>query len=245
MGFFSIPLVMQDKITPAWNSNTIRWFILLSVGDAVNMAAFFGAMSKTTVAVAVLTHYFAPILVALFAPLVEGYRVRFAVSSAFLALVGLTLVLEPWNPARISGDVLAGALLGTLSACAYACNLFASNRLAKRIGAARTQGYHFFVSALLLAPFAFDVSWAEVSAKSLALVAAGSLIPGTFAGFIFVRSMGAIGSARAAILAYIEPLVAVVVGFVAFHETLPPIAFIGGALIILAGLVVSRSQNAT
>jgi DME family drug/metabolite transporter len=100
MGFFSIPLVMQDKITPAWNSNTIRWFILLSVGDAVNMAAFFGAMSKTTVAVAVLTHYFAPILVALFAPLVDklSRSLGALVVRRCLLSSGSRLVLEPWDP---------------------------------------------------------------------------------------------------------------------------------------------------
>lgn len=245
MGLFSIPLFSQDGVTPVWDRDAILWFAVLSVGDAVNMAAFFAAMTKTTVAVAVLTHYFAPILVALFAPIIDKQRVPGALGSALLALVGLALVLQPWDPKRVSGNVLAGALLGTLSAFAYASNIFSVRKLAMKIGAARAQGYHFFVSAVLLSPLAFTTSWSPFTFKGLGLLAIGSLITGTFAGWIFVRGMAVVGSARSAILAFIEPLVAVVVGFLAFNEELPPIALAGGAVIVGAGILVSRGQNAT
>lgn len=245
MGIFSIPLFSRDAVVPVWDRNAVMWFMVLSVGDAVNMAAFFGAMAKTTVAVAVLTHYFAPILVALFAPLIDKQRVPGAVGSALIALVGLALVLQPWDPTRVSGNVLLGAMLGTLSAFAYASNIFSVRKLAAKVGAARAQGYHFFVSAVLLSPLAFTVSWDALSGSGIARLAVGSLVTGTFAGWIFVRGMAVVGSARSAILAFIEPLVAVIVGFLAFGEELPPIALLGGALIVLAGILVSRGQNAT
>lgn len=245
MGVFSIPLFARDQVVPVWDRTTWYWFAILSLGDAINMASFFAAMSKTTVAVAVLTHYFAPILVALLAPYVDGQRVRFAVPSALLAMTGLVLVLQPWDPSHVSGDVLVGGMLGTLSACAYASNIFSVNRLATRIGAARAQGYHFFVSAVLLAPLAFLVPWDALNTHAVGILALGSLITGTWAGWIFVRGMRTVGSARSAILAYTEPLVAVVVGYLAFREELPPIALVGGALIVTAGVIVSSSQNAT
>ena len=40
--------------------------------DALNVLTFFAALSHTTVAIAVLTHYLAPILIALAAPRIDG-----------------------------------------------------------------------------------------------------------------------------------------------------------------------------
>src|SRR5678815_2603652 len=90
--------------------------------DAVNVLAFFGAMTTTTVAIAVLTHYAAPILIALAAPRVEGTRTRGALPAALVALGGLVIVLEPWRSG--SDGALLGAALGLTSAVAYMGNVF-------------------------------------------------------------------------------------------------------------------------
>ena len=48
----------------------------LGVGDALNAALFFAAMQKSSLAVAVLSHYLAPVFVALAAPRVLGETPR-------------------------------------------------------------------------------------------------------------------------------------------------------------------------
>jgi drug/metabolite transporter, DME family len=203
---------------------------------------FFAAMDRTTVAVAVLTHYFAPVLVALFAPLFDKQRVPNALFAAVLATAGLALVLRPWDPTQRGGDVLVGGLLGTVSAFAYAGNVFVIQRVAARIGVARAMGWHSLAAAVLLLPIAGSGLLA-VEPLDLLFLVSGAAVAGAFSGFIFVRGLRAIGSARAAVLAFLEPLVAVLVGWLVWGEALAPIAFLGGVLIIGAGLLVAGGSG--
>src|SRR5688572_11777811 len=67
----AFPLTLRER-PPIWNRTT--WLLLLgnTACDALNIITFFGALDYTTVAIAVLTHYLAPILIALAAPRIEG-----------------------------------------------------------------------------------------------------------------------------------------------------------------------------
>lgn len=195
-------------------------------------------MARTTVAVAVLTHYLAPVIVALATPLVEGRRVPGAVVAASLAMLGLTLVLAPWD-APLGASTGVGALLGATSAFAYAGSVFAMRRLTIRVGPMRTQGYHALVAAVLLLPFAARVELAGLRPAGLGLVALGSLVPGTLAGLLFLDGLPRVGAARASILAFCEPLVAVALGAIVFDERLSPTAALGAIAILASGVWVS------
>jgi drug/metabolite transporter (DMT)-like permease len=228
----------------SWREERARWdreALVLLVGnaafDALNVLAFFSALRVTTVAIAVLTHYFAPILIALAAPYVERTRAPGARPAAAVALVGLAIVLEPWRePAH---GALAGAALGLASAACYAGNVFVVRRLATRIGNARAISYHSALAAIVMLPIAAGARGA-VTARGLALVAAGGATVGALAGIAFTAGLRRIGSARAGVLAYAEPIVAVAVGALAFSEPVRPLAAVGGALVLAAGVHVAR-----
>jgi len=247
MGLSALPLYGRDRVVPIWTQATFGLLAINTLLDAINFMTFFGALQRTTVAVAVLTHYLAPVLIALLAPLIDRERVRGAVLAAIVAVCGLALVLEPWSPDRRAGDVLAGGLLGTTSAVAYALNVFVIRRLAARIGAARALGYHAFLAVGLVLPAALlageGSALFHASATAVLWIAAGAVIAGTLAGWIFVRGLAVIGPARAGVLAFLEPLVAVLVGWAAFGERVAPVAAIGGALILGAGIVVARAHD--
>src|SRR5690606_23849721 len=114
--------------------------------DAANLLTFFAAIDYTTVAIAVLSHYVAPIMIALAAPYVDRTPVRGVVPAAFVALAGLVIVLEPWStPAE--GAVI-GVALGVSSAVCYTGNMFVVRRLALRIGASKAMAYHSLIAAI-------------------------------------------------------------------------------------------------
>ena len=52
-----------------------------------------------------------------------------------------------------------------------------------------------------------------------------------------------IGSARTAVLTFIQPVVAVLIGAVVWGEALHPIAMLGGAWVLGAGLQVARKAR--
>jgi drug/metabolite transporter (DMT)-like permease len=57
---------------------------------------------------------------------------------------------------------------------------------------------------------------------------------------VYVRGLGVIGASRAAMLAYAEPVVAVVVGALAWGEPVGALALVGVALIVGSGVYVAK-----
>jgi drug/metabolite transporter (DMT)-like permease len=203
--------------------------------DAVNVGLLFAAMDVSTVAIAVLTHYLAPVFVALAAPLLERNRVSGAIPAALVAMAGLIAVLQPWDPARLTGSATTGALLGMGSAVAYAASIFVIRRLAPLIGSATTVSAHSALSALLLLPLAGE-ALVHLDVSAWGRLALGGAIAGAGASWLFLQGMTKIGPSRAAVLAYVEPLVAISIGALIWHEPLGVSAVLGAALIAGAGL---------
>ncbi|MEZ4247887.1 MAG: hypothetical protein R3B99_06580 [Polyangiales bacterium] len=82
-------------------------------------------------------------------------------------------MLEPWR--ELEGNVVLGAVLGFVSACAYACNVFLARRLTESIGSSRTLGLHALLAALLL-PFAGS-GFSAIEVRDLPYLAIGCLVP--------------------------------------------------------------------
>ncbi len=245
MAVISIPFMLRATKVEEWGRRT--WLLLLFNGalSGLNVLTFFAALSTTTVAVAVLTHYAAPVLVALLSPMVDRIRVRGAIAAALVATAGLALVLEPWLPERRGDAYLLGGAYGLMSACAFAANVFVARTIALRISPARAIGLHALFAGLLTLPLALPYL-DQINRDQLAILAAGAFLPGTLAGIFFLAGVTVIGAARAAILCFLEPLVAVIIGWAVFAEPLSWTAAAGGAL-ILAGAAhssIARSRVA-
>jgi drug/metabolite transporter, DME family len=236
MAVVSIPLVLREK-RAHWDRRTFGLLLGNTAFDALNVLTFFAAIQHTTVAIAVLTHYLAPILIALGAPRIDGTHSPGARPAAAAALAGLVLILEPWR--GIGPGVALGAALGLASAVCYAGNVFVVRRLAERVGAAHAMSYHSALAALVMLPFAVS-GFATVTWFDVGLLSAGAATIGAVSGVVFVVGLGRIGSARAAVLTFAEPLVAVIVGALVWHEPLRPLAIAGGALVLGAGIHVAR-----
>jgi drug/metabolite transporter, DME family len=239
MAVVAFPFTLRTA--PArWDRTTLLLLGANTLTDALNVITFFAAMTYTTVAIAVLTHYVAPILIALASPRIEGTHTRGARPAAVVALAGLVIMLEPWRAA--AEGVVIGALLGSASAVAYAANVFVVRRLAERIGPARVMSYHSALAAVVMLPFAVSglatVRWTDV-----ALLTAGSTTVGALSGIVFIAGLARIGAARSAVLTFAEPLVAVAVGVLVWHEPLRPLAILGGILVLAAGIHVARQAR--
>lgn len=239
IGVVSLPVALRGPRI-AWDRTTVGLIAAYAAFDALNVLAYFSAIRITTIEIAVLTHYLAPILVALAAPRVEGVVTPGAGVAAGVALAGLVVMLEPWHaPAE---GALPGAALGVISAVLYAGNVFTVRRIAARIGAIRALCYHALLAAAVMAPLAVP-HLHELTAARLGLLAAGAVSIGAASGVAFNVGLIRIGSARAAVLTFIEPLVAVAVGATVWDEPLSPFAVVGGALVLGAGIEVARKAR--
>ncbi len=235
----TLPFALAEP-KPVWDRRAVTWLLANTLCDVLNNVCFFAALHYRNVTIAVLAHYAAPILIALAAPYLDGVTTRGARPAALVALGGLVIVLEPWR-APAAGAVMA-AILGFGSAVFYAGTVFSVKRFAAAVGTSRAISYHSALGAVLLLPLALPQVGA-VTASGVAYLAAGAVLLGTVANSLFVRGLARIGAARTAVLTFVEPLVAVSIGAVVWHERLGPIAVAGGLLVLASGVYVARQAR--
>lgn len=223
-----------------WDRTALLLLGANAICDVLNSLFFFEAIGHTSVAIAVITHYAAPILIALVAPYIDRVETRGARPAAAIALIGLVLVLEPWH-SKVDG-ALIGAAFGFTSAVFYAANVFVVRRLATRIGTLRAISYHSLIGALITLPLALPYV-TRVTGPAFGWLAAGAILLGVGSNTLFIGGLQRIGSGRTAVLTFAEPLVAVAIGVLVWNQPFGPIAVVGGALVLAAGLHVARQAR--
>lgn len=235
----SLPVMLRGdrlRVRATWK----HWLAIgwLGVSDAGNIATFFGAYHRTSVAIAVLTHYLTPILVAVAAPLVvrerPGARTFAAVA---VASAGLVLLLEPWR-AGLGREDFIGAALGLASAVFYASNVLVNKRLTDTFSGSEVMFFHGLVTVPLLFAFVPRSEYGLVSSSALGIVLLGALGPGALSGLLFVWGLRRVAASHASVLTLLEPFVAVLLAAAVLGEGIGPIPMVGGVLIVGGALAV-------
>jgi drug/metabolite transporter (DMT)-like permease len=238
----SLPIMRRDHVEA--KARLADWLVVawLGVSDALNVLLFFAAYQRTTVAIAVLTHYLTPIFVALAAPLLVHEKLRARTFGAVaIAFVGLTLLLEPWR--RASGADLVGAALGAGSAVFYASNVLFTKRLVPVFSGSELMFFHGLVSVPLLFACVPISDYAAVSGRSLAYVLGGALGPGALGGLLFVWGLRRVPASHASVLTLLEPFVAVLLATLVLGESVGRLPILGGVLILAGAAVVVSGRS--
>lgn len=211
--------------------------VAFGVFDAAQCALYFPALTRGPVAVAALTHYLGPILVALAAPFIPGERAsRRAMVAAPLSLLGLLLVLGPPGQAPFQTAALGGASAFFGAAC-----LFAARRATRSFSPLAICSLHAVLSALLLLA-AFGGRAVPAPGAGVLRVAAGATVLAVGAGILFFRAVKHVPAPIAATVTYVEPVTAAAVGALLFGERLGALALLGAAVVVGAGVWVAFEQ---
>jgi drug/metabolite transporter (DMT)-like permease len=207
-------------------------FVLwLGVSAAGNNISFFAAYQTTTVAIAVLTHYLAPLLVALFSPVIlkEPFEPR-TVFATLTSLVGLTILLEPWRSSLRPQDLL-GAALGAFSAVCYASNVLTNKRLAREFAPSQTLFFHALVAIPLIA-LRLPPHLTLPPASSIGVLTGASVLLGAGAGTLFLSGLRHVRASHASMLTLLEPIVAVILGALVLRQRVGVFTLLGGVLVL-------------
>ncbi len=211
------------------------WLLLLSgAAMGVNWIFLFEAYKYTTVSVATLSYYFAPVLVTLACPLLFKEKmgpwqwVCFAMST-----LGLILITGLGDLSAGSSH-LTGIAFGLGAAVLYATVILLNKRITGVTGLQRTF-LQFAAAALTLLPYVLCTGGFTLHTLNAAgwinLLLVGCLHTG-LAYCLYFPSLKAIPGQEAAILSYIDPLVAVLVSVTLLGESMSLVQVLGGALIL-------------
>ncbi len=225
------------------------WLALFSVADALNLLLYFGAMQRTTVAIAVLTHYLQPIIVALASPWVmKEVRQRGTGVSALTAVIGLGLLLDPkiilggTTPTASGAQPVLGATMGAMSAVLFAAVMFSIKKLSTWFSSNQLLCLHYPGALLILYAFIPSGELNMGLVPWTILVLAG-LIPGTLGGYLFVGGVRHLRPSTAGILTLIEPIVALLVGVAFWGERPGWLALIGACIILMSAYRVLKQKD--
>jgi DME family drug/metabolite transporter len=208
---------------------------IAALTDAGNYICYFGALDRGPIALAVLTHYLAPVVVAALAPVVLREKLGWRTVAALCAsLVGLGLLVL--GDGGLPQAALPTAALGALSALFYGGNTLVTKKLFDDFEPAEVLSWHCFAAALLVA---LTAGPPPAPAAFLWSPLLGAVLLGACGASIFYAGLRWIPAQRAAVLTYLEPVVAALVGALAFGERLGPMGVAGAALILAGGIAVA------
>ncbi len=241
MAVMSLPAPLLWRQWARADGRARRALLLLGLADTGNLILYFAAVQRGPVSVAVLTHYLAPLLVALSAPLFLGERRSArALLAAPLTLGGLALVLGGRG-----GFSLDTALLGAGSALFFAAIILCSKDAARAFSPLAVTALHAPVSALgVLAVYGREALPATLG-PGVALVVLGSLVCGALGNTLFNRGLRHVPTSAAGALIYLEPLAASAVGWAVFAEALGPSGWLGAAAVLATGAWVAAERPAS
>lgn len=207
--------------------------LLLASGAAlgVNWILLFEAYKYTTVSSATLAYYFAPVIVTLVCPFLfkEKLTVRQIVCFV-MSTVGLALIIGVGE----SGGSIAGILFGLAAAVFYA-TVVILNKFIKNVEGIHRTFLQFAAAVVVLLPYVLFTGGFTLGGLSgigwVNLLVVGFVHTGV-TYLMYFSSLKELTGQQAAILSYIDPLVAVIVSVTVLGETMTIWQALGGALVL-------------
>ncbi len=216
---------------------TRRYALLLGTTLGVHWFLFFETIKLSSVVLAVLTAYLAPIAVALLGPFFLPERHS---AVALLALVpsvgGLALVAFAGGE-DVNARPLA-VLTGLGTAITYAGLVIGTKRVAARVSAAGLTFWNYTVSGLVMLPLLVSADRIAPTAGELGYLVLLGVVFTAVTGYLYVWLIRKVTAQAIGILAYLEPVSAALLAWALLGEQLTWQTALGGALVIAGGLAV-------
>ena len=204
----------------------------------VNLLSFVYALKTTTVAAALLTHYVAPVLVAVLAPLTVKDRMgRDTLVALAVAAAGLVFIFAGGLDFS-DGRGILGAASGTLSGLAYAAVILYSRALSPRNHPLKLSVVQAVLTIAVIGALIPWLGFKTPHFAQLSVIAVTSLFHSTLANVSYLKGIRSVTAQEAGVLGYFEPVLGIPLAFIFLGEVPYPIALVGGALIIGSGVSV-------
>lgn len=208
--------------------------IISGIAMAFNWILLFEAYNYTTVSVATLSYYFAPVIVTVLCPILFKEKMGVKQWLCFImSTVGIVLITGIGSFETGSNHFL-GIIFGLGAACLYA-TVIILNKFTKGVDGIHRTFIQFIAAIVALCPYVLFTSGINVlslDTKGIVLLLIVGLVHTGITYCMYFTSLKDLPGQKAAILSYIDPLVAVLCSVVILHEAITVMQIIGGVLIL-------------
>lgn len=225
-------LVTKQKLSLRSIKKELFLLLLSGVAMGINWIFLFEAYKYTTVSVATLSYYFAPVIVMVVCPLIFKEKLTGKQILCFaMATAGLVLITGTAGGGK---QDLLGIAFG-LAAAAFYATVMLLNKFIKGVMGLHRTFIQFLSAIVVLVPYVACTSGFTLGGLSgtgwTNLLIVGLVHTGiTYC--MYFTALKELPGQKVAILSYIDPLVAVLVSVVLLNEGMTLPQMIGGVLIL-------------
>ena len=227
-------LVTKQKIPFRAIKKEIPLLLFSGMAMGINWILLFQAYKYTTVSVATLSYYFAPVIVTLVCPILFREKMTAKQWICFImSTLGLVLITGIGDMGEGNAH-LTGILFGVGAAVFYA-TVILLNKFIKNVDGIHRTFLQFIAAIIVLVPYVMltgGVNLGTLEAKGWVNLLIVGLIHTGVTYCMYFSSLKELPGQKAAILSYIDPLVAVLVSVTILGESMNLMQIIGGALIL-------------
>lgn len=227
-------LISKQKIVVSNFKRDIPILLASGIAMGFNWILLFEAYRYTTVSIATLSYYFAPVIVTVACPILFHEKMKTKQWICFvMSTLGIILITGIGDVTAGSNHVI-GILCGLGAACLYA-TVILLNKFIKGVGGIHRTLLQFISAIMVLIPYVAFTSGVTIqvldSTGWVALLIVGLLHTGVTYCMYFTALKDLPGQTTA-ILSYIDPLVAILLSVFVLHEQMTIIQIIGGLFIL-------------
>ncbi|NLZ34703.1 MAG: EamA family transporter [Clostridiales bacterium] len=235
--------IKEKKISFGELKRDILFLFLSGVAIGFNWILLFEAYKYTTVSIATLSYYFAPVIVMVVCPILFKERITIKQIMYFImATIGLIMVI---NVKSIDKSNNIGIAFGLGAAVLYAAVIILNKFIKNVTGIDRTL-IQFIAAIIVLLPYILGTTGINIGSLKpnsiISLLILGIIHTG-FAYCLYFSSLKDLEGQEAAILSYIDPLVAIIISLTILGEEINLLQIIGGLIILSFTLLNEINSN--
>jgi len=234
-------LVSRQKIPFARIKKEVPLLLLSGAAMGVNWILLFEAYRYTTIAVATLCYYMAPVLLIAFSPLLfEEKLTGRQIVCVLLAALGMVLVSGVLDGSGLNDGAMTGIALALGSAVLYALITAVNRKYLGPVDAYDKTIVQLGAAGLVLVPYLLltgGFAGLRVTPLSAGLMLLVSLTHTAIPYALYFGAMVRLPTQTVALMSYLDPITALLLSALVLHEPLSPAGLAGAALVLGATLL--------
>lgn len=220
-------------------ANEVPLVLFIGALIGVNWIFLFEAYNYTTVAIATLCYYMAPVFVIIAAVFVLGERMTVKkIISILLSVIGMILISKTgMHPESDTLDI-RGILFGLLAAALYAAVILLNKKI-KKMGVYERTILQLLSAAFVLIPYQLVTDGIVIQGTPISwgLMIFIGIVHTGIAYLLYFGSLTALPTQTVALFSYIDPVTAVLLSAFLLREPLGLSGVLGTILILGAALI--------